>query len=95
MVNHRSHSFSDGSNNVAYRLSVHRDCMNPRAFVLSWRFPEGTSVGTEGECSRRYFKTEAAAKAYALRTYDERAVRMPTFGITQWEAANRERTDAP
>lgn len=72
-MNHRTHAFSDGSTKIARRLVAHRHVMRPRAWCLSWDFG-ATSVGAEGECSRRYFRTARAAKAHALRAYGEKAV---------------------
>jgi hypothetical protein len=73
MTNHRIHHFSDGSTKVAKRLVAHRHTMTPKAWCLSWDFG-GTSVGAEGECSRKLFRTAAEAKAWGLRVYGERAV---------------------
>lgn len=74
MTDNRTHSFSDGSTKVAKRLVVHRDIMNPRAWVLSWDFGDMMSVGTEGECSRQYFRTAREGKRYAALRYNERAI---------------------
>jgi hypothetical protein len=57
-------------------LYVHRDTMNPRAWVLSWSVPGSwSSVGAEGECSRRYFRTMGDAIAFGARQYGEAATR--------------------
>lgn len=54
----------DLSNNTSYEgvLCVKRDTMNDRWWVGVWANPDGSGyVGTEGECSRRYFHTADGA----------------------------------
>jgi len=68
-------SFSNGITRTPARLVVHRDTMNPKAFVLSWDFGDGTAIGTEGECSRKYFAREYQARRYGREVYGERVYR--------------------
>ena len=72
-MDHKTHSFSDGSTKIAKRLVAHRHTMYPKAWVLSWDFGE-TSVGAEGECSRLFFRTARQAKAHGLKRYGETAI---------------------
>lgn len=72
MIDHRTHSFSDGSTKTARRLVAHRHTMYPKAWCLSWDFGE-TSVGAEGECSRQLFRTAREAIFHGEKRYGERA----------------------
>jgi hypothetical protein len=57
-------------------LYAHHDTMDPKLWVLSWSHPGwSSSVGAEGECSRRYFRTMREAVAFGERAYGERATR--------------------
>lgn len=59
---------------TATRLVAHHHIMRPKAWVLSWDFGDGTSIGTEGKCSRKEFRLARDAVAYGLRTYHDKAV---------------------
>lgn len=61
---------------ITVALYVHRDTMNPRAWVLSWSAPGSfISCGSEGECSRVYHRRMCDAVAYGARHYGETATR--------------------
>lgn len=67
---------------VAAVLAVSRAGEQLRAFALYWADVDsagnltGICCGTEGECSRRLFRTEREAITYGEITYGERARRM-------------------
>jgi hypothetical protein len=62
-------------------LAVHRDPMNEREFRLSWYALDGkTSIGERG-LTQNGFRSEAAAKAYAVKHYGRTPVRVPAWGV--------------
>lgn len=73
-------------------LIIHRDTMSPKLWVGSWANPDGIhSVGTEGQCSRKYFRTARNAVYTLARQYGIDPGTVPVMRGYQWNPNTVER----